>query len=250
MNVTDDLGRTIFLKKVPERIVSLVPSLTLTMADLGMDKQLVAVTGFCKYPVNLVTMLPKVGGPKNINISKIIELKPDIVFAVKEENDREQVLNLSKDVPVVVFDIKTPDDVFRMMQTLGEILQQRSKSEKLIINIKEAYKHFPVKGNGAKAVYLIWKKPWMAAGKDTFIGSMLQIAGFENIMEGRYPVVDLEILKQADEILLATEPYHFKEKERADLRALFPEKSVNIVNGELFTWFGTYLTDYLNNKLK
>jgi ABC-type Fe3+-hydroxamate transport system substrate-binding protein len=136
------------------------------------------------------------------------------------------------------------------MKMLGEIFQQRSKSERLITNIKEAYKHFPVKGNGAKVVYLIWKNPWMAAGKNTFIGSMLQIAGFENIVEGRYPVVDLEMFKQAEEILLATEPYHFKEKDRDKLLDLFPEKRVNIVNGELFTWFGTFLFDYAKNKLK
>jgi len=250
MIVTDDLGRTISLEKVPEKIVSLVPSITLTLADLGLGDQLVGVTRFCKYPADLIKGLTKIGGPKNIYHTKIVDLKPDVVIAVKEENDKDQVLKLSDDVPVVVFDINTTDDVFRMMNTLGELFQKRSEAKELNSRIKEAYHHFPIQGDGKKVVYLIWKNPWMAAGKETYIGSMLKIAGFDNIVEGRYPEVDMEKLDEAEVILLATEPYHFKEKERAELEALFPGKSVNIVNGELFTWFGTYLPGYLNDKMK
>ena len=250
MIVTDDLGRTILLAKVPERIVSLVPSLTLTLTGFGLNEQLIAITRFCKYPVDLVKVLPKIGGPKSIDIKSITELKPDIVFAVKEENNKEQVLKLSEEVPVVVFDINTPDDVYKMITTMGEIFYRKNKAEELNSSIKEAYNHFPIKGKGAKAVYLIWKNPWMAAGKETYIGSMLKMAGFNNIVDGRYPEVDLQMLLKADVILLATEPYHFMEKERNELQLLFPEKKVNIVNGELFTWFGTYLPDYLNNKVE
>ena len=241
MEIIDDLGRKVLINTPPKRVVSLVPSLTLTLSDLGIEKQLVGITRFCIYPEHLIDSLPIIGGPKNIDVEKILWLKPDIVFAVKEENEKKQILELAKKVPVVVFDIYNPEDAFKMMKTLGEIFKKNEKAANLTLKIKHALVHFPIQGNGVRAIYLIWKKPWMAAGTKTYIGSMLKKAGFQNIVEGRYPEINMKLMDQADTILLASEPYHFKEEDKQALQLLFPDKTVKIVSGELFTWFGTYL---------
>jgi len=241
MEITDDLGRKVLIDIPLKRVVSLVPSLTLTLSDLGIEEQLVGITRFCIYPEHLIYSRPIIGGPKNIDIDKIVALKPDIVFAVKEENEKEQVLELAKKTTVVVFDINNPEDAFRMIRTLGKIFKMKDRATNLNLKIKHALMRFPVQGNGAKAIYLIWKKPWMAAGTYTYIGSMLEKAGYQNIVGGRYPEIDMKLMAQADTILLATEPYHFKEEDKQALQIWFPGKTVKIVSGELFTWFGTYL---------
>ncbi len=251
MKITDDLGTKIHIEREPQSIVSLVPSITLTLADMGLGSRLTGVTKFCKYPEQVVKTVAKIGGPKNIDINKILNINPDIVFAVKEENEKEQVLELSKHMPVVVFDISNPDDAFRMMRTMGLIFNIEKKADELVQQVAKAIKEFPLQGNQTKVVYLIWKKPWMAAGKETYIGSMLHAAGYDNIVSGRYPQISRLQMANADTILLATEPYHFKEADRQELQQIFPGKNIEIVNGELFTWYGTYLLgSYASNKTK
>ncbi len=241
MIIIDGLGRKVEINGEPKRIVSLVPSLTLTLADMGQENRLVGITRFCKYPREMIEQITKIGGPKNIDIDKILGLNPDMVFAVKEENEKEQVLKLSRHVPLVVFDICNSHDAFKMMQTIGTIFNSEDKASQMVRQVKKAIDNFPLKGNHAKTVYLIWKKPWMAAGNETYIGSMLQAAGFDNVVAGRYPQTDRKQMEKADVILLATEPYHFKESDLKELQQIFPDKRIEIVNGELFTWYGTYL---------
>ena len=245
MIIIDGLGKKVEINGEPKRIVSLVPSLTLTLADMGLGNRLVGITRFCKYPREMIEQITKIGGPKNIDIDKILGLNPDMVFAVKEENEKEQVLKLSRHVPVVVFDICNSDDAFEMMQTIGTIFNSEDKASQMVRQVKKAIDNFPLKGNRAKTVYLIWKKPWMAAGNETYIGSMLKIAGFDNLVAGRYPQTDRKQMEKADVILLATEPYHFKESDRKELQQIFPDKRIEIVNGELFTWYGTYLLKHV-----
>ncbi len=243
MKIIDDLGRTIHFNKIPEKIVSLVPSLTLTLSDLGLGDYLKGVTRFCKYPETLIASLPKIGGPKNIDLDKIAELNPDVVFAVKEENDKEQVLALAEKIPVVIFDINSFDDSLRMLRTMGEIFNIQLLVSETIQKLTSKIESFKNLGEGSKTVYLIWKKPYMAAGTETYIGSVLKMTGFKNMIPGRYPEVDEQFLQKAETILLATEPYHFKEKDKEELQALYPDKTIKIVNGEFFTWYGTYLLE-------
>jgi len=241
MEITDDIGRRITLDKVPQRIVSLVPSLTETLADLGLGGRLVGVTRFCKYPKTLVEKLPKIGGPKRVKIDIIMELNTDIIFAVKEENNREQILKLAEQVPVVVFDINTFDDSLAMIEMLGSIFSIENNANNLIKKISDKLTLLSKVNRRRRAVYLIWKSPWMAAGSNTFIGSMMKLLGYDNVVYGRYPEVDYLMMEQAETLLLATEPYTFTEKERIELQKRFPDKTVVIVDGELFAWYGTHI---------
>jgi len=241
MKITDDLGRIIPFEKIPERVVSLVPSLTLTLFDLGLGARITAITRFCKYPETSIKLLPKAGGPKNIDIDKITGLNPDVVFAVKEENNREQILKLADRFPVVVFDVNNINDSYRMLQTIGELFQIKQRVLQVTGQLKNRIQSLNQTGGNGKTVYLIWKKPFMAAGNKTYIGSMLQATGYNNIVSGRYPEVGSGVLQKAETILLATEPFHFKKEDKEELQRLYPGKTVQIVNGEFFTWFGTYL---------
>ena len=241
MKITDHLNRTVTLSSVPKRVVSLVPSVTETIADMGFASCLVAVTRFCKYPSDVVTTLPKIGGPKKVDIQKIVDLKPDLVVAVKEENDKEQILSLMERVPVFVFDINTIGDSFDMLDRLGAIFNRSEVSARWIRRIQEKMAHYKPGRLAQKTLYIIWKKPWMAAGKSTFIGSMMQLAGFDNMISGRYPEIDEKEMSRAEIILLATEPYHFKASDRAELQAKYPDKEIVIIDGEMFTWYGTHM---------
>ena len=241
MKIKDHLNRTLTFSSVPKRIVSLVPSVTESIADLGLASGLVAVTRFCKYPSDVILTLPKIGGPKKIDIQKIMDLKPDLVVAVKEENDKEQILRLMEQVPVFVFDVNTVEDSLDMLNLLGTIFDTREVSTRWIKSIQEKVAHFKPGRLVPKTVYMIWKNPWMAAGRLTFIGSMMQLAGFDNMLSGRYPRIDEKRLSSAETILLATEPYPFKGRDKATLEAKFPNKKIMIVDGEMFTWYGTHL---------
>ena len=241
MEFTDHIGRIITLDKEPQRIVSLVPSLTETLADLGLGDRLIGVTRFCKYPKTLVEKLPKIGGPKKVKIDTIMELYPDIIFAVKEENNREQILKLAEHVPVVVFDINTIDDSLAMIKMLGLIFAIDDVANELVSRIKNKINSISSVGGKRRSVYLIWKEPWMAAGRDTFIGSMMELFGYDNVVLGRYPEIDFSAMEKAETILLATEPFRFTEKERLELQKQFPAKTVTIVDGELFAWYGTHI---------
>jgi len=243
--ITDDLGAWIILNKNLGRIISLVPSLTKTIADLGESESLVGVTNFCKYPENVVSKLVRLGGPKKVKINKIKELNPDIIFAVKEENSKEQIEELKKDFNVFVFDIKTVADALEMIKKLGYIFEKSGKSLEITKSIESGFKSLE-KNKTFRSLYLIWKKPWMAAGKETFISSMMETAGFINIVDGRYPVVDEKSFNEAELIMLSTEPYHFDVKEVDLLKKEFPEKKIILVNGEMFAWYGTMMMEFLD----
>jgi ABC-type Fe3+-hydroxamate transport system substrate-binding protein len=242
MQISDDLGRPVTLHKKPERIISLVPSVTKTICDLGGEKKLVGVTNFCKYPENIVKKLPKLGGPKKVKTGEIFKLEPDLIFAVKEENSKDQIEELSNHFQVFVFDINSIEDALRMIRTIAVILGNEMTGDQYIDTIKQGLQQLETE-KPLKSIYLIWKDPWMAAGNDTFIGSMMKAAGLENIIEGRYPQVTNNDLARAETILLSSEPYHFKEKERKELESLFPDKSIINVDGEIFSWYGTKMKE-------
>ncbi len=242
MHITDDLGNTIILEKVPEKIISLVPSVTKTVADLGGNDKLIAVTKFCKYPKTAVAALPKVGGPKKVKTGLIKTLNPDLIFAVKEENNKEQIEQLQKEFPVVVFNIKNVDDALNMIKTISVILVTPDTGKKFTEEIRAGLENLSLK-KSVKTVYLIWKEPWMAAGTETFISSMMEYAAFENIITGRYPVLQLKDMEQAQIILLPSEPFNFTIKHKNELQHIFPEKTIYQVNGEMFSWYGTMMKE-------
>ncbi|TDQ14800.1 ABC-type Fe3+-hydroxamate transport system substrate-binding protein [Algoriphagus boseongensis] len=242
MNFTDQLNRSIFLPKPPERIISLVPSQTELLADLGVGDKLVGVTKFCVHPTHFRKTKTIVGGTKNYRMEVIDSLKPDLIIGNKEENDQEGIEILAQKYPVWMSDISNLEEAFKMISSLGELTNSQTQACQLVGELKEKFS-IPIPNKGT-SVYLIWENPMMAVGKNTFINEMLTHAGFENlILESRYPELKEEYLKKLnpDFLLLSSEPFPFKEVHIAKYQALLPETRIEIVNGELFSWYGSRL---------
>ncbi len=224
--------------KPVQKVVSLVPSLTETIAFFGGASSLAGVTRFCKYPEGIREKTAVVGGPKNFDVEKILSLEPDVVVAVKEENDKARILQLAEQVPVILFDVRHFDDALEMIKTLGTLLGTENRASQKVFEIKHSFETLTGINQRPKCFYLIWKKPWMAAGKATFINEMLQRAGFENIAEGRYPEISEKDFLRAEVVLLSSEPFPFNEKHQRELQQRFPDLKVILVDGEMFSWYG------------
>ncbi len=238
MTVVDDLGREIALAPFPGKIVSLVPSITETVVSIGKKDLLCGVTRFCVHPEQIRKEKTVVGGTKTIRTELVKKLNPHLVLAEKSENPKEQVLELAKEIPVFVFDILDFESALRMMERLAMLLDA-SEAIGIKEEIERKFALLPAKNPLKKALYLIWKNPWMAAGRNTFIGSMLEKAGFESVIEEGYPQVTENDFRQADVVLLSSEPYPFKAADAQKLKKEFPEKKIRLVDGELFAWYGS-----------
>ena len=242
MNFTDQLNRTIFLANPPKRIISLVPSQTELLVDLGLEELIVGVTKFCVHPSDLRKKKTIVGGTKNYRFEVIDSLQPDLIIGNKEENDKEGIEKLASKYPVWISDIMAAEDSLKMILALGKITDTQMKAEEIVNQLKMDLKiPLPFKGT---AVYLIWNDPLMVAGQDTFINEMLSIAGFKNLIRrSRYPEVMSEDLQALDPdyLLLSSEPFPFKQKHLSLFKTLLPMAKVRIVDGELFSWYGTRL---------
>lgn len=244
--VEDQMGRVVNLPSFPKRIVSLVPSQTELLVDLGLEDRIVGITKFCIHPDNIYRSKMRVGGTKQYHFDRIKALNPDLIIGNKEENDKEQITQLTNLYPVWMSDIKNLDDALHMIRALGDITQTKSVSSKLVLQIEETFSQLKSKTlTPIKAAYLIWRKPWMSIGHDTFIHEMMRLAGFQNVCHGltRYPVLsDDEIIGYEPEvILLSSEPFPFKEKHIEELKNLCPKATIILVNGELFSWYGSRL---------
>lgn len=242
MNFTDQIRRNIFLPKTPERIISLVPSQTELLVDLGLKDRLVGVTKFCVHPSDLRKKKTIIGGTKNYRFEVIDSLKPDLIIGNKEENDQDGIEKLAAKYPVWMSDITTVEDSLRMILGLGEITGTVPKAEEIRNQLRLNFNSpLPYRGT---AVYLIWNDPIMVAGHQTFINEMLSFAGFKNLIQkSRYPEIRLDefMLLNPEHLLLSSEPFPFKEKHLGFFKALFPQAEVRIVDGELFSWYGTRL---------
>lgn len=232
------------------KIISLVPSITETLFDFGLTTdEVIGRTKFCIHPSDLVKNVEVIGGTKNLNIEKIRSLKPDLIIANKEENEKLQVEELMKDFKVWVTDIETLEDNQDFISNLGTLLNKENLA--LDFNQKIASVFTNIKGSDSKKVaYLIWKNPYMTVGSDTFINEILVRSGFENLFKDRtrYPEILVEDLKDADLIFLSSEPFPFQQKHIDELQIELPNKEIVLVDGEAFSWFGTHLMkvgDYL-----
>ena len=249
MKIQDQIGNSITLKKTPLRIISLVPSQTELLVDLGLEKNIVGITKFCIHPGSLKKEKTIVGGTKNINIQKIKELNPDIILCNKEENTKEIVEQCLQIAPTHVSDIFTIDDVLILINQYSIIFSCQTMAVKIRDKILLSFNDFQklIKDREPKKVaYFIWKKPWMVAGNNTFINSILAINKFDNIYknEQRYPEVNLDELKlenELDYLLLSSEPYPFKEKDVEELQEQFKKQKILLVDGEMFSWYGSRL---------
>jgi ABC-type Fe3+-hydroxamate transport system, periplasmic component len=225
------------------RVISLVPSITETLFDLGLSTdEIVGRTKFCIHPENLVDKVELIGGTKNLNIDKIKSLKPDLIIANKEENIKEQVEELMKDLKVLVTNIETLEDNYYLIKQLGHIFGKEEKAQFFNLRTYETF-DIPKPEKRLKVAYLIWKNPYMTIGGDTFISRILEELGFENLFKNqkRYPEIQLEDLKDADMIFLSSEPFPFKEKHIEELKEVCLNQKIRIVDGEAFSWYGTHL---------
>jgi len=247
----DQLHREIEIKSTPKRIVSLVPSQSELLWSLGLKNQLVGITKFCIHPDEMFESIDRVGGTKNLNLKKIRSLQPDVIIANKEENEKNQLEELAKEFPVWISDIKNLDESLQMINLLGALFQKQETAKELAMNIKKTFNELiplPIK---KRIAYFIWKEPMMLAGRETFINDMLQRCGFENVFlhkTSRYPETSTKELQAlAPEIIfLSSEPFPFKEKHLKDFQQLLPSAKILIVDGELFSWYGSRLIKSAN----
>ncbi len=237
----------------PKRIISVVPSQTELLFDLGLNEEVIGITRFCIHPADKVKQKTLVGGTKTLNLRAIYDLNPDFILANKEENTRDQIEVLQQRYPVHVTDINTLPDALAMIREVGNLVGKSDKAEDLANQIENALLPFAQVPGGLVA-YLIWRKPYMVAAADTFIHAMLEQAGFQNAFAGqtRYPVVSAEELKMAqpDLIFLSSEPYPFGQKHITELQAICPSARIRLVDGEVFSWYGSRLlraSDYFRN---
>ena len=241
--VTDQTGRTVEVPDFPERIISLVPSLTELLYDLGMGQRVVGITKFCIHPQSWFKEKTRVGGTKILRHSIIDSLNPDLIIANKEENTREDVELLGKKYPVWVSNVNTLEDALVMIRQLGVITTKKQEAEKLALQIDAAFAELQP-GPELRTVYLIWRKPYMAAGHDTFINDMMQRCGFQNVIaQDRYPELKEQDLLHSDPelVLFSSEPYPFKEHHMEQLQKLLPHTRMQLINGEPFSWYGSRL---------
>ncbi len=242
----DQLNREIYLKEVPKRIISLVPSQTELLVDLGLEASIVGITKFCVYPKHLKKSKTVVGGTKQVKVEKIRGLQPDIILCNKEENS-EAIINSLKDIaPIHISDIYNLEDSYALIKIYGQIFQVVQNAEQIVVSIeaqRKAYHRKKSLSSKFKVAYFIWKEPWMVAGSNTFIDTMITEAGFVNVFKGieRYPEITLDDdrLLATEIILLSSEPFPFKEKHVSMLKNTFPDKEILIVDGEMFSWYGS-----------
>ena len=225
-----------------KRIISLVPSLTELLFDLGLKEQVIGRTRFCIHPENEIDETAIIGGTKNPNLEKIVELKPDFILANKEENRQEDIEVLQKYADVRVTEINTIQDALLEISSLGELLGVKNKAQELVQKITALLNDRP-SVSPISVGYFIWKYPWMTIGSDTYIHDVLHKYGLNNVfgLHKRYPKTTLEEVAghKPQLILLSSEPYPFKEKHIDEIQAACPDAQIERVDGEWFSWYGS-----------
>lgn len=268
---TDQLGNQITIPFPPQRIVSLVPSQTELLADLGLGYRVVGITKFCVHPSAWQkpnpsprpadTPLPGergrgegktiIGGTKSFRFDLIKSLQPDLIIGNKEENYQEGIELLKTEYPVWMSDIVTIEDALAMIQHIGVLTETDKQANELVHQITDAFLGIE-KLPSLRTLYLIWRSPWMAAASGTFIHELLTLAGLQNCLEAssRYPELSEEEMKTFDPqlILLSSEPYPFQQKHVEEIQKIYPRTKILLVDGEMFSWYGSRLSkfpDYL-----
>lgn len=226
------------------RIVSLVPSITESLFDFGLtEMEVVGRTKFCIHPKTLITNVPVIGGTKNLNLDKIKALKPDLIIANKEENEKEQVEELQVNFKIWLTDIENLQDNQNFLTELGILLNKQELAlnfnEKINVIFDSSKELSP-----RKVAYLIWKNPYMTVGSDTFIHEIIEKIGFTNLFEDskRYPEISVNQMKEAEYVFLSSEPFPFQQKHIDELQKELPDSKIILVDGEAFSWYGTHLS--------
>jgi ABC-type Fe3+-hydroxamate transport system substrate-binding protein len=232
------------------RIVSLVPSITELVCELGLAEQLVGRTGFCIHPREAVRRIRKVGGTKDVDLDKLRSLRPTHVILNIDENRKEDARALAGFVPgLIVTHPLSPLDNPALYRLIGGIFGREREAEALCRRFEETHEAlrsathaFP----NERVLYLIWRNPWMTVSRDTYISRMLALVNWETVPAGsaeRYPTIELDgaVLDEADTVLLSSEPFMFREKHLAEMRTLpaFRGKKIALIDGEMTSWYGS-----------
>lgn len=246
ITLKDQLGHLIKLNSKPKRIISLVPSQTEFLFDLGLDKEVVGITKFCIHPQQWFKTKTRVGGTKTLNFDKIKSLKPDLIIANKEENTQSEIEYLLKNYTVYVSDISTLNEAYQMMNHIAQLTQKVKEGQKIIAEIKQNFKDLPQ--FNIKALYMIWRSPYMVAGRQTFINHLLNQIDIKNCIsdkKSRYIEVNDKVITESDldYIFLSSEPYPFKNKHIEELKKISKAKPI-LVDGEIFSWYGSRLKHF------
>ena len=225
------------------KIISLVPSLTELLFHLGLEDQVVGRTKFCIHPSDKVKSVTKIGGTKNVNIEKVIALNPDLILANKEENTKADIEALQESCKVHVTEIANFKQAIFAIDDIGLMTNTADKATSLIEEIERSFSIIKPAPQSPKVCYLIWQKPYMSIGNDTYIHDMLKNCGFESISKDktRYPTLTIEKIKESrpDYIFLSSEPFPFKQKHIDDLQLELPSAKIILVDGEYFSWYGS-----------
>ena len=227
------------------RIVSLVPSVTELLCDLGLAERLVGRTGFCIHPAKTVRAIAKVGGTKDVNIDKIRKLAPTHLVVNIDENEKPTVELLAAFVPnVIVTHPLAPRDNLDLYRLLGGVFGAEAAAERLCAAFEREYAALAAPAPQRRVLYCIWQDPWMTVSRDTYIARMLALAGMAQWQAPgdvrRYPVFTWSdaLVEEIDEVLLSSEPYRFTEA-HVDAIERQTGKPARLVDGEMMSWYGS-----------
>ncbi|MEO9023289.1 MAG: helical backbone metal receptor [Ginsengibacter sp.] len=242
------LSKNIPIKKY-QRIISLVPSQTELLSYLGLEQEVIGITRFCIHPDKWFRNKTRVGGTKNVNHEIIRQLSPDLIIANKEENVKKQIEELAKEYDVWITDVNNLEEAIEMINDIGKLTERSASSSILSLQIKEDFeklkKSIPESYRATPAAYFIWKDPYMVAAGGTFINDMMKYGGLENVFSNRerYPAITLKEISagNCELILLSSEPFPFKEKHKEEIQKQLPEIKIQLVDGEMFSWYGNRL---------
>lgn len=237
----DQLGEEHTFDALPQRIVSLVPSITELLCDLGLEDQVIGCTKFCVHPAGLRKRITVIGGTKQVHIERVLQLAPDLVIANKEENTKADIEALRQHCPVWVSEISNLATANVMIRALAGIFGRTAIAAQ-IIDKNQATLDRLAKANQGTALYLIWQNPYMSVGGDTYIHDIMERLGYENCcgQQTRYPSLTSEALKALapKHLLLSSEPFPFSEQHIQAFKTLLPDTNIQLVDGELFSWYG------------
>jgi ABC-type Fe3+-hydroxamate transport system substrate-binding protein len=247
--VTDQMHRTITVPLHPQRIISLVPSQTELLHDLGLGDRVVGITKFCIHPQEWFRSKARVGGTKQVDIEKVRALRPDLIIGNKEENERSDIEALEREFPVWRSDIHDLSGALDMIRCVGELTGTQAQAERIAQDIDLAFAGLKPLPRPVRAAYLIWRKPWMAAGSGSFIHHLMERCGLVNVFgdRERYPVLAAEpgrpggFPADTELVLLSSEPYPFKPEQAGEVQAYLPKARVIFADGEAFSWYGSRL---------
>ncbi len=242
----DNLSKEIIINFPPQRIISLVPSITELLFDLGLNNEIVGITKYCVHHRELIKNKTIVGGVKNIDFNKINALKPDLIVANKEENDKDEILQLAENHSVWISDVKSFNQALSLIKNIGELTDKNEAAQKINKKIIEKFYNNKIAKRNIRVAYLIWKDPYITISKNTFVNDMIEMCGLINVFAEKteqYPKITINEIEQAkpDFVLLSSEPYSFNNDDAKEFKHRLPSFEIKFVDGEMFSWYGSHI---------